>query len=94
MRRVTQRAGSSGSVVVQPSRELQTNGKELNFGSQDSVHLKSAACVCALPLYGFIQAGRSLFSAGVLEPIPFSKRAGSAWHALRLPTLCYRLCWL
>lgn len=51
-------------------------------------------CVCALPLSGFIQAGGSLFSVGVLEPIPFSKRAGSAWHARRLLPLCYRLCWL
>lgn len=52
-------------------------------------------CVCCFfTVDAFTQAGGSLFSAGVLEPIPFSKHAESAWHAPRLLPLRYRLCWL
>lgn len=38
-----------------------------------------------------VEDGGSVGYAGDLELISFSKCAGSAWHALRLLSPCYRL---
>lgn len=48
-------------------------------------------CVVCLLL---VEYGGSVDYTGDLKQISFSKCAGSAWHALRLLSPCYRLCWL
>lgn len=51
--------------------------------------------VCLRPVKdGGVGGGVSVDYAGDLELISFSKCAGSAWHALRLLSPRYRLCWL
>lgn len=58
------------------------------------MYIEHLLLLCEHVCVVWVESGGSACCAGDLDPISFSKCAGSAWHALRLLSACYRLCWL